>query len=196
MAVTTTPKVAAIVTLVLAIACYGTSAPTLAPETAAAPSPGGSDCFMVIANASDCLTFVEDGSNLTKPDKGCCPEFAGLLEGNPICLCELLGKPDSIGIKIDMKQALKLPSVCGLKTPPVSTCALAGIPVSMPPSMSDGIAPGAAATSPSSRASSPGSSSDEAAANPSQNKNEASGIQASTLALVFGFSTVFVSIFF
>lgn len=123
--VTTTVVVTRAVTIaaiVLTLACYATSAPTPAPETAAAPGPESNGCFMALANMSDCLTYVEDGSKLSKPDKGCCPALAGLVDSNPICLCELLGKPDSIGIKIDLKKALKLPSVCGVTTPPVSTC--------------------------------------------------------------------------
>ena len=89
---------------------------------AAAPAPESNGCLMALANMSECLTYVEDGSKLSKPDKGCCPELAGLVDSNPICLCEMLGKPDSIGIKIDLNKALKLPSVCGVTTPPVSTC--------------------------------------------------------------------------
>lgn len=115
-------KMAAIAALLFAIAFCGVSAQSPAPESATAPSPAGSSCFTVLVNMSDCLTYVEDGSNLTKPDKGCCPELAGLVDSHPICLCELLGNPDSIGIKINLNKALKLPSVCGVITPPVSTC--------------------------------------------------------------------------
>ncbi|KAG4917898.1 hypothetical protein JHK84_055223 [Glycine max] len=204
---------ATIVTLVLALACCGMSAPTSVPKTtAAAPAPESNGCLMALANMSDCLTYVEDGSKLSKPDKGCCPELAGLVDSNPICLCEMLGKPDSIGIKIDLNKALKLPSVCGVTTPPVSTCSAVGVPVSLPPSMSEGpsIAPGAfspsnadaanPASSPNS-ASSPagglGPSSEDAAASPSQNKNEVSAIHPSALTnFFFGLFTLFVSVFF
>ncbi|MED6163760.1 hypothetical protein PIB30_083144, partial [Stylosanthes scabra] len=107
-------------------ACCGVGAPLPpAPEVAAAaPSPTTTDnaCFTALLNMSDCLSYVQDGSNETKPDKACCPELAGLIDSNPICLCELLGKPDAVGIKIDLNKALKLPSVCRLTTPPVSTC--------------------------------------------------------------------------
>ncbi|KAK7306768.1 hypothetical protein VNO77_44724 [Canavalia gladiata] len=203
MAATTSTTI--ITTLVLMLACYAASAPTPAPETTMAPSPGTDGCFMALTNMSDCLTFVEDGSNLTKPDKGCCPELAGLVESNPICLCELLGKPDSIGIKIDLNKAFKLPSVCGVSTPPVSACAAVGVPVSSPPStdsLSPNIAPGGGTdTSSSNPATSPGPggsgpSSNEAAANPSQNKNGASSIQSSVLTFIFGMSTVYISVFF
>ncbi|KHN40236.1 Xylogen-like protein 11 [Glycine soja] len=192
-----------VITLVLALVCCVTSA----QSPAAAPAPESNGCLMALTNMSDCLTYVEDGSKLAKPDKGCCPELAGLIDSNPICLCELLGKPDSIGIKIDLNKALKLPSVCGVTTPPVSTCSAVGVPVSLPPSMSEGslspgIAPGVSSpsntdASPASSPGGPGPSSEEAAASPSQNKNGVSAIQASALTnFIFGLSTLFVSVFF
>ncbi|KAL6569519.1 hypothetical protein OROMI_014033 [Orobanche minor] len=126
----------------------------------AAPGPfynGGApaptlDCFTYLLNLSDCLTFVEDGSNLTKPDPGCCPELSNLVDTQPICLCQLLGDPSQVGISVDVNRALKLPSLCSVSTPPVSLCAAIGIPVS--------------ALSPS-EAPSPSPGGDEAAAPPS-----------------------------
>ena len=124
MATTTTAscRVLTVAAFVLALAFCSESAHSPAPETATAPSPGSNACFTALLNMSDCLTYVQDGSNQTKPDKGCCPELAGLVDSNPICLCQLLGNPDSVGIKIDLNKALKLPSVCRVTTPPVSTC--------------------------------------------------------------------------
>ncbi|XP_020202692.1 xylogen-like protein 11 [Cajanus cajan] len=199
---TTTTRVMIVVTLVLTLACCATSAPSPAPETAAAPTPESNGCLMALTNMSDCLTYVEDGSKQAKPDKGCCPELAGLIDSNPICLCELLGKPESIGIKIDLNKALKLPSVCGVSTPPVSTCSAVGVPVSLPPSLSEGpasssIAPGASSPS-NTNAPSPGGPgpSEAASANPSDNKNGALSFQASSMNFIFGLSTLFVSLFF
>ncbi|KAF1872148.1 hypothetical protein Lal_00033802 [Lupinus albus] len=122
MATTTTftCKMTYIIALVFALGCYGVSGQSLAPESATAPSPDGDGvggCFPALVNMSNCLTYVEDGSNLTKPEKGCCPELAGLVDSNPICLCELLGKPDFVGIKINFNKALKLPSLCDVSTP-------------------------------------------------------------------------------
>lgn len=129
-AVATAFLVAAAATLVLlAFPLYTTAQfpPMLAPEPssfgAEAPGPASLDCFSVLLNMSDCLSFVEVGSNLTKPDSPCCPELAGLVESNPVCLCQLLGEPDKVGISIDVNKALKLPSACGISTPPVSVCA-------------------------------------------------------------------------
>ncbi|XP_059315026.1 non-specific lipid transfer protein GPI-anchored 2-like isoform X1 [Lycium ferocissimum] len=106
----------------------------MSPAAAGPSTSGGMDCMTVLLNMSSCLTFVEQGSNLTKPDKECCPALAGLLDSNPICLCQLLGDPDKVGIQIDVNRALKLPTMCSLETPPVSTCAALGIPVAAPTS--------------------------------------------------------------
>ncbi|QCD78801.1 hypothetical protein DEO72_LG1g2437 [Vigna unguiculata] len=194
------------ITLLLALACCAASAPSPAPETAAAPTPGVDSCFMALTNMSDCLTFVEEGSNLTKPDTGCCPGLAGLIDSNPICLCDLLGKPDAIGIKIDLNRALKLPSICNVSTPPVSACSAVGVPVSLPPSISDGSLPPSIAPeagSPSNNAASspgpggPGPSSSDASTSPTGSKNGVSAIKASAMInFIFGISTLFVSSFF
>ncbi|KAB2606355.1 non-specific lipid transfer protein GPI-anchored 2-like [Pyrus ussuriensis x Pyrus communis] len=107
--------------LLMTILVHGVSA-QLAP--ASAPAPATTDCYTTLLGLSDCLTYVEEGSNLTKPDKPCCPELAGLVKDNPICLCYLLSNTsNSLGIQIDMNRALKLPTVCKVDTPPASTCA-------------------------------------------------------------------------
>ncbi|PIA48713.1 hypothetical protein AQUCO_01400939v1 [Aquilegia coerulea] len=111
------------------------SAPTLAPQDgfpAFAPAPSD-DCFNSLLNMSDCLTFVEAESNLTTPDKGCCPSLAGLVESNPICLCQLLGSnANSFGVQIDVSKALQLPKACRVTTPPISLCSAVGVPVGVP----------------------------------------------------------------
>ncbi|KAM3374341.1 non-specific lipid transfer protein GPI-anchored 12 [Capsicum galapagoense] len=121
---------------------------------APAPSPGV-NCFRVLYNMSDCLTFVERKSNLSIPGKGCCPEIAGLLDSNPICYCQMLGRAHSgakIGFNIDVDKAVKLPSACNLEFPPSSTCSDLGIPVGAPlaSEQSPAPSPGGFATSPTS----------------------------------------------
>ncbi|KAF5185309.1 Non-specific lipid-transfer protein-like protein, partial [Thalictrum thalictroides] len=111
------------------------AAPAFAPNEDASPvAPAPSDdCFNSLLNVSDCLTFVEAESNLTTPDKGCCPSLAGLVESNPICLCKLLGSnATSFGVSIDVNKALQLPKACRVSTPPVSLCSAAGVPVGVP----------------------------------------------------------------
>ncbi|XP_030522692.1 non-specific lipid transfer protein GPI-anchored 12 isoform X3 [Rhodamnia argentea] len=96
-----------------------------------APAPGPSaDCSNSLLNMSDCLTYVEAGSNVTAPDEKCCPELAGMVENSPACLCQLIGKNNSFGIDIDVNRALRLPSACDVVTPPASLCAAVGVPIS------------------------------------------------------------------
>ncbi|PQP96339.1 non-specific lipid transfer protein GPI-anchored 2 [Prunus yedoensis var. nudiflora] len=100
---------------------------------ASAPGPASPDCQTALLGLVDCLTYVTQGSNLTKPDKPCCPELAGLVKNTPICLCTLLANSSvSSSYGIDVNRALKLPTVCKVQTPPASECALAGIPVGAP----------------------------------------------------------------
>ncbi|XP_022753717.1 xylogen-like protein 11 [Durio zibethinus] len=140
--------------------CSGTTAqaPSSAPGPAVAFGPSAEaptpDCLTNLLNLSDCLTFVEVGSNLTKPEKPCCPELAGLVESSPQCLCDLLDKNTtaSYGLDIDMNRALNLPTVCHVSTPPVSLCSIInGAPVGGPtPSTTPGLGPVGLAPSPSS----------------------------------------------
>ncbi|XP_008807342.1 non-specific lipid transfer protein GPI-anchored 2-like [Phoenix dactylifera] len=111
-----------------------------------APAPAGTECMTAVLNTTDCLSYVQAGSKAKVPDKACCPELASLVDNYPICLCELLGgAASSYGISIDSARALKLPSVCHVTTPPVSTCAALGIPVGSP--MSPSMAPGSGSPS-------------------------------------------------
>ncbi|XP_073008316.1 non-specific lipid transfer protein GPI-anchored 12-like [Typha latifolia] len=116
---------------IIAILCFAIM--YAANAQAPVPTPSGPDCMTALFNLSDCLTYVEAGSKLKKPDKACCPELAGLIDSNPICLCELLGgAAASFGISIDNARALGLPKVCHVETPPVSLCSVVGIPISAP----------------------------------------------------------------
>ncbi|KAL0929080.1 hypothetical protein M5K25_001020 [Dendrobium thyrsiflorum] len=121
--------------------------PALAPTYPLPPSPAftGPDCTTALLNLSSCLTFVEQGANLTVPDKGCCPSLAGLVDSNPVCLCQLLASSNTFGIKIDDTKALMLPTICHVQTPPVSLCNALGIPVASPGALSPGGGSGGAA---------------------------------------------------
>jgi len=112
----------------LAAASLLLPSPAIAQQPSPSPSPtagGGMDsaCMNSLLNMSDCLTYVTKGSTARRPDTPCCPELAGLVDSNPICLCELLsGAADSYGIAVDYARALALPGICRVATPPVSTC--------------------------------------------------------------------------
>ncbi|XP_051142339.1 non-specific lipid transfer protein GPI-anchored 11-like [Andrographis paniculata] len=125
------PKLTAIAYLLTAAAVFLAAIPRQSaaePAVASAPSPG-IDCFPYLINMSDCLSFVEKGSNLTQPEKGCCPELGQLVNTQPVCLCQLLSRPAQTGIPLDISRALKMPSACNVSAPPVSFCADVGVPV-------------------------------------------------------------------
>uniref|UniRef100_A0ACD5WKJ3 Uncharacterized protein n=1 Tax=Avena sativa TaxID=4498 RepID=A0ACD5WKJ3_AVESA len=118
-----------------------------AAPAAAAPAPGATispECMDAVLNMSDCLPYVESGSTAKHPDKPCCPELDGLLQSNPVCLCQLLaGGGESYGVSVDYKRAMALPGVCGLNAPPLSACAAFGVPVGPSAAPFTGISPSA-----------------------------------------------------
>lgn len=163
------------------VSCIGSSSgQALAPGPSPSASPAD-DCLTKVLNMSDCLSYVTEGSNVTVPDKPCCPELAGLVDSNPLCLCQLLGKSDAYGIKIDVTRALKLPSVCGVTTPPVNLCSLAGVPIEAPTGSQGPMSPGT--QPPSGLAASPSNG---------NNDNAASGNAGSVLALLVGLAFAFL----
>ncbi|KAL1193714.1 Non-specific lipid transfer protein GPI-anchored 2 [Cardamine amara subsp. amara] len=109
-------------------------------EPSGAPEP---DCMTNLMNMTSCLSYVQvrEGGGAAKPEKGCCPALAGLVESSPQCLCYLLSgnMAAQFGISIDKAKALKLPGVCNLVTPDPSLCSLFGFgaPVGAPVPMSN-----------------------------------------------------------
>lgn len=90
---------------------------------APAAAPSVANCTDAFLNLTGCLSYAAVGSNDTAPGGDCCPELAGLIDSDPICVCELLaGGAESLGIAIDNARALRLPSLCRLDAPPVSLC--------------------------------------------------------------------------
>ncbi|KAI5577813.1 hypothetical protein POPTR_009G158100v4 [Populus trichocarpa] len=121
----------------------GATAPVAAPAPVsgdlapAAPGPTAvNECLTPLLNMSDCLGYVTQGSNLTVPDKNCCPELAGLIDSNIICLCQLLGGDiaEQFGISLDKGRALKLPATCKIDAPSATLCSAVGYPVQAPAS--------------------------------------------------------------
>jgi hypothetical protein len=112
---------------------HSAPAPPMAATPAPAPAPGATispECMDAVLNMSDCLPYVTSGSTDKHPDKACCPELDGLLQSNPVCLCQLLaGGGESYGVSVDYKRAMALPGVCRLNAPPLSACA-GTVPVS------------------------------------------------------------------
>lgn len=124
-----------ITTIILALAVISAvpapaeaPAPVSGPGTAAFGPAPGEDCITPVSNASDCLEYVTAGSKLTVPGKSCCPELAGLIESNIVCLCQLLSGEiaKQFGLSIDLGRAVNLPAVCKIaNVPPATLCSAA-----------------------------------------------------------------------
>ncbi|KAM3228781.1 hypothetical protein ACQJBY_060017 [Aegilops geniculata] len=104
-----------------------------APAAAPAPSWGELDCTGAQLNLSSCLTYVESGSALTRPEKGCCGALSGVVDGEAACLCGLVGGYGSFGVRVDTVRALGLPTICRVEAPPPRLCAMLGLPGAEPP---------------------------------------------------------------
>lgn len=159
------------------------SAPAPVTPVVAAPAPQPTispECMDAVLNMSDCLPYVESGSTTKHPDKACCPELDGLLQSNPVCLCQLLaGGGESYGVSVDYKRAMALPGVCGLNAPPLSACAAFGVPVGPSSAPLTGVPP--SATGPQMPANTPSTSPSKSAA--SSRRFTARGLVALAVAM-------------
>lgn len=81
-----------------------------------------SGCTNVLIGMSSCLNYVT-GSSKT-PSSSCCSSLANVVKSQPQCLCTALDGTtlSALGFNINKTIALALPSICHVKTPPVSRC--------------------------------------------------------------------------
>ncbi|RWR78460.1 non-specific lipid-transfer protein-like protein [Cinnamomum micranthum f. kanehirae] len=97
-----------------------------------APSPSV-DCSAVLLSMADCLTFVMNGSTISKPEGSCCSGFKTVLKDDPKCLCEAFNNNNNLGIALNMTKASTLPSACAVSsTPPMSNCGFYSAPSDAP----------------------------------------------------------------
>lgn len=85
-------------------------------------APVAMDCSNALMNLADCLTFVEAGSSVRKPEGNCCAGLKKVAKGQVGCLCEAFKSGADFGVKINMTKALSLPHVCGVNIPSISIC--------------------------------------------------------------------------
>ncbi|XP_031475865.1 non-specific lipid transfer protein GPI-anchored 11-like [Nymphaea colorata] len=120
-----------------------------ANEAAPAPSP---DCNTVLVDMSPCLSFVQNGSQESKPEEACCQGLKTVIKKSEECLCEVLKSGGSLGIALNLTRATELPAACKVTAPPaLKACAGFGSPAPSPPpksSSSPKAAPSPKATSP------------------------------------------------
>jgi hypothetical protein len=79
-----------------------------------------SDCSDLIFgnNIMDCVPFLSNGSEKTKPEVSCCSGFETVLNTNAECICEAIISSAQMGIYFNVTKTMAMPSTCGMSTPP------------------------------------------------------------------------------
>ncbi|KAH9313438.1 hypothetical protein KI387_044072 [Taxus chinensis] len=116
---TATSSIAVILSLLTLMAAVG-------KDSAAAQT----SCNSVLVSLSPCLNYIT--GNDTTPSKGCCSALDSVTKSNVLCLCQLLGGNNPLGIPINQTRALALPAKCKVSTTSVSQCRGLGSPTTSP----------------------------------------------------------------
>ncbi|KAK9989140.1 hypothetical protein SO802_029379 [Lithocarpus litseifolius] len=101
-----------------------------------APAPSV-DCSSLILNMADCLSYVTNGSTVTKPEGTCCAGLKTVLKADAECLCEAFKSSASLGVVLNVTKATALPAACKVSAPSVSNCGLSLTPAGAPGPVSD-----------------------------------------------------------
>ncbi|KAL9413840.1 hypothetical protein AB3S75_042350 [Citrus x aurantiifolia] len=129
----------------LVLSIYATNHGDCAHHHAAVPSPAASvDCSTLVLNMADCLSFVQAGSTVTKPQGSCCSGLKTVLKADAECLCEAFRRSASLGVTLNVTKAQTLPSLCKVSAPSTTNCALSLSPAGAP-TIGSGLSPTAAA---------------------------------------------------
>lgn len=108
----------------LVLSIYATNHGDCAHHHAAVPSPAASvDCSTLVLNMADCLSFVQAGSTVTKPQGSCCSGLKTVLKADAECLCEAFRRSASLGVTLNVTKAQTLPSLCKVSAPSTTNCA-------------------------------------------------------------------------
>lgn len=87
-----------------------------------APAPAV-DCSSLILNMADCLSFVSNGSTVTKPEGTCCTGLKTVLKADADCLCEAFKSSAQLGVVLNVTKATTLPQACKVTAPSAANCA-------------------------------------------------------------------------
>ncbi|KAF3955136.1 hypothetical protein ACB098_07G059300 [Castanea mollissima] len=101
-----------------------------------APAPSV-DCSSLILNMADCLSYVTNGSTVTKPEGTCCVGLKTVLKADAECLCEAFKSSASLGVVLNVTKATALPAACKVSAPSASNCGLSLTPAGAPGPVSD-----------------------------------------------------------
>ncbi|KAF5733327.1 Non-specific lipid-transfer protein-like protein [Tripterygium wilfordii] len=140
-------------------------------HTTEAPAPSV-DCSILILNMADCLSFVSNGSLITKPETSCCTGFKTVLKTDPDCICQAFRSSGQLGVVIDGRRALNIPAACGVHDSSAPTCG-----ISLPPAGSPDASPSMSGV---------GSTSEQAATPAPAPKSSSFALSTSVASLVLG----------
>ncbi|KAL2343784.1 hypothetical protein Fmac_005069 [Flemingia macrophylla] len=96
-----------------------------------APAPSV-DCSNLVLTMADCLSFVTNASNVTKPEGTCCSALKSVLKTAPACLCEAFKSSANFGVVLNVTKATTLPAACNVSAPSATKCGLSETPAAAP----------------------------------------------------------------
>ncbi|XP_073126959.1 non-specific lipid transfer protein GPI-anchored 31-like isoform X2 [Henckelia pumila] len=124
----------------LAFFAAASSAAQLAPTPAVAV-----DCSTLVLTMADCLSYVTEGSKVSKPEGHCCSGLKKVLKTKAECLCDTFKNSAQLGVKLNVTKAATLPAACSVSAPSISNCgslspfAISPSSVAGPPTSSIGV---------------------------------------------------------
>ncbi|XP_054776657.1 non-specific lipid transfer protein GPI-anchored 31-like [Prosopis cineraria] len=96
-----------------------------------APAPSV-DCSNLVLTMADCLSFVSNGSTVTKPEGNCCSGLKTVLKTDAACLCEAFRSSAQLGVVLNVTKAVTLPAACKVSAPSATNCGLSDTPAAAP----------------------------------------------------------------
>ncbi|KAI9103649.1 hypothetical protein K1719_023272 [Acacia pycnantha] len=96
-----------------------------------APAPSV-DCSNLVLTMADCLSFVSNGSTVTKPEGNCCSGLKTVLKTDAACLCEAFRSSAQLGVVLNVTKAVTLPTACKVSAPSATNCQLSDTPAAAP----------------------------------------------------------------
>lgn len=92
------------------------------PPVAVPSSPQGGDCATVIFDLIECVSFLVEGSNESKPDASCCIAYESVLSVSDECICVAINQSAGMGIALNLTKLVTLPTACGMPAFPIAKC--------------------------------------------------------------------------
>uniref|UniRef100_J3LKW1 Bifunctional inhibitor/plant lipid transfer protein/seed storage helical domain-containing protein n=1 Tax=Oryza brachyantha TaxID=4533 RepID=J3LKW1_ORYBR len=69
-----------------------------------------SDCTDALLSLAGCLSYVQEGSTVVRPDPTCCSGLKDVVKKEVACLCQAFQGSQNFGVTLNMTKALQLPA--------------------------------------------------------------------------------------